>query len=43
VTLRLRRDGVEIANAQIAGSRNDLPGLVEKIIEVLKEKIVKVP
>jgi hypothetical protein len=43
VTLRLRRDGVEIANAQIAGSRNDLPGLVEKIIEVLKEKIAKVP
>jgi hypothetical protein len=43
VTLRLRRDGVEIASAQIAGSRNDLPGLVEKIIEVLKEKIAKVP
>jgi hypothetical protein len=42
VTMRLRRDGAEIANLQITGSRDDLPALIEKIIGALKERIAKV-
>jgi hypothetical protein len=43
VTVRLRRDGAEIANLQITGSRDDLAALIEKIIVALKEKIGNLP
>ncbi len=43
VTLRLRRDGVEIATAQVTGSKDDVAALAEKILEVLKERIGKLP
>jgi hypothetical protein len=43
VTVRLRRDGAEIANLQITGSKDDLAALIEKIIGALKEKIGNLP
>lgn len=43
VTVRLRRDGAEIANLQITGSKDDLPALIEKIIGALKEGIGSLP
>ena len=39
VTLRLRRDGVEIGNTQVVGSKADLAGLAEKMIQRMKEMI----
>ncbi|MGH9971214.1 MAG: caspase family protein [Pyrinomonadaceae bacterium] len=43
VTLRLRRDGVEIGNAQVIGTKDDVPGLAAKLIESVKEAIKKLP
>jgi hypothetical protein len=43
VTLRLRRDGVEIGNTQIVGSKVNLAELAHKMIQVLKEMIGKAP
>jgi hypothetical protein len=43
VTLRLRRDGVEIGNTQIVGSKANLAELAHKIIQVLKEMIGRAP
>jgi hypothetical protein len=43
VTLRLRRDGAEIGNSQVDGSKSDLPGLADKMIQALKEMIGKSP
>jgi hypothetical protein len=39
VTLRLRRDGVEIANVQISGTRDDIVGLATKVLDALKKAI----
>jgi len=40
VTLRLRRDGLEIGSPQtITGTKDDLPDLATKVLEVVKEAI----
>lgn len=41
VMLRLRRDGVEIANAQVIGTKDDVAGLAEKVLAALKQEIKK--
>jgi hypothetical protein len=40
VTLRLRRDGVEIGSPQtVVGTKEDVPGLAAKVLEAVKEAI----
>ena len=43
LTLRLRRDGIEIANTQVTGTKDDVPGLAAKVVEAVKEAIRKLP
>lgn len=43
VTMRLRRDGVEIGNTQVVGSKADLAALADKMIQAVKEMIGKPP
>jgi hypothetical protein len=43
LTLRLRRDGVEIATAQVRGPKDDMPGLAAKVVEAVKAAIRKLP
>lgn len=39
VSLRLRRDGVELANTQVIGTKDDAAGLAEKILAATKQAI----
>lgn len=41
LTLRFRRDGVEIAHVVILGTKDDLGGLTEKIMTAMKDVIVR--
>ncbi|MCA1605121.1 MAG: hypothetical protein LC775_06550, partial [Acidobacteria bacterium] len=42
VTLRLRRDGIEVGNPRIVtGTKDDVPGLAAKILEAVKDAIRK--
>lgn len=43
VTLRLRRDGMEISTAQVIGTKDDVPGLAAKVIEAVKKALTKLP
>jgi WD40 repeat protein len=39
VTLRLRRDGVEISNSQVVGTKGDVKQLADRIVAAIKEAI----
>jgi hypothetical protein len=43
VTMRLRRDGAEIGNTQVVGSKADLAALADKMVQAVKEMIGKAP